>query len=422
MAAPAIPHAGFDHTLAFLKDGYTFISRRCEALGSDVFTTRLLLKPVTCMRGADAAALFYGGGRFTRTGGAMPPTVLRLLQDKGSVQQLDGAAHRRRKGLFVDLIMNAGAEAAVVGLFREEWRRALADWSARPSIVLLDEAYLVLTRTICRWMGVPLDETSDHTMADDLSAMVENTAHFGPSVLAALWRRRGTERKLVGLVEKVRAGRGEIATDTPLAAIAMYRDEDGALLDPEVAAVEILNIVRPTAAIARYVMFVAMALEAHPEWKTTLAGGERAMYEAFCEEVRRLYPFFPVIGGKVRIPFEWEERGAAFAKGDWVLLDLYGTNRDARTFPDPEAFAPQRDLSWRRQGFEFVPQGGGTASTTHRCPGEQFTVGVMSEAARLLVEETDYRVPEQDLSLDLATIPAKPPERLILSDVRRRPQ
>ncbi len=41
--------------------------------------------------------MFYSGDRFTRTGGAMPPTVLRLLQDKGSVQQLDGAAHLQHR-------------------------------------------------------------------------------------------------------------------------------------------------------------------------------------------------------------------------------------------------------------------------------------------------------------------------------------
>lgn len=418
MANASVPHIGMDQTLAFLRDGYGFISRRCDALGSDAFTTRLLLKPVTCLRGEEAAEMFYGGDHFTRTGGAMPPTVLRLLQDKGSVQQLDGADHRHRKALFVDLIMNREAEGAVADLLREEWRAAMARWAERSSIVLLDEAYRVLTRTICRWMGLALDEDATDTMTRELSAMVENTAHFGPSVVVALMRRRHAERFIEDIVRKIRSGESDIPASAPIAQIARFRDADGTLLDEAEAAVEALNILRPTAAIARYVMFCALALEDHPNWASALEGADDARYEAFAEEVRRLYPFFPVIGGKVRAPFEWH--GLSFSEGDWALFDLYGTNHDPRRFQNPERFAPQRDISWRDQGFDFVPQGAGEARTNHRCPGEQFTVAIMREATRLMVEEMDYAVPEQDLSVSLATIPAKPPTRLILSGVRRR--
>src|SRR5699024_2748272 len=68
-----------DSTLAFLREGYPFASSRFEALGEDVFTTRLVLRPVTFLRGEEAAAMFYGGDRFTRQG-AMPATVQHLLQ------------------------------------------------------------------------------------------------------------------------------------------------------------------------------------------------------------------------------------------------------------------------------------------------------------------------------------------------------
>lgn len=99
-----IPRASeLDNTLAFLWEAYTFISRRCDRLGSELFRMRIMLTPVVCMRGAAAAQFFYEDDRFTRQG-AMPQTTLRLLQDKGSVQSLDGAAHRHRKGLFMSLM------------------------------------------------------------------------------------------------------------------------------------------------------------------------------------------------------------------------------------------------------------------------------------------------------------------------------
>ena len=96
-----------DATLALLREGYPFISRRCDRFGSDLFETRLMLRPAICMRGAEAARIFYDGERFTRRN-AMPEGTLRLLQDHGSVQQLDGQAHLHRKSLFMSFMTPEG--------------------------------------------------------------------------------------------------------------------------------------------------------------------------------------------------------------------------------------------------------------------------------------------------------------------------
>lgn len=417
--ARSIPSVkGFDHTFAFLREGYEFVSRRCDSLGSDFVRARLMLKPVICARGASAAEMFYGGNRLTRQGGAMPPTVLRLLQDKGSVQQLDGSAHHHRKSLFVDLLMNEKAEAEFVELFRDEWLQTLSQWAERPSIVLFDEANLVLTRTICRWMDVPLDAKGDEEMTRELSSMIENAGSIGPAVLVALWRRRKTERLIVELVEKLRNGIPEDLSSSPLASIASFRDVDGAMLSTEAAAVEILNILRPTVAIGRYIMFAAMALKDNPRWRESLHGADSELYESFAEEVRRLYPFFPVIGGIARKDFEWD--GYGIAQGDWVLLDLHGTNHDPRLFPDPHSFESARPISWRDQDYAFVPQGAGQTRENHRCPGEQFTVAAIREAARLLVEDMEYAVPEQDFSMPLNHMPARPRSGMILANIKVR--
>ena len=47
----------------------------------------------------------------------MPPTVLRLLQETGSVQLLDSGANRHCMAIIVDLVMNDTAEAGLVDLF-----------------------------------------------------------------------------------------------------------------------------------------------------------------------------------------------------------------------------------------------------------------------------------------------------------------
>src|SRR5699024_8608826 len=65
--------AHFDSTISFLREGYAFISSRCDRLNTDVFTSRIGLLPVTFIRGAEAAELFYEGDRFTHRVPCRPP-------------------------------------------------------------------------------------------------------------------------------------------------------------------------------------------------------------------------------------------------------------------------------------------------------------------------------------------------------------
>lgn len=109
-----------DSTLALLSEGYAFVPRRRERYGSDVFETRLMLTKAVCVTGEEAAEVFYEPGRFTRKG-ALPQTILRLLQDRGSVQVMDGEAHRHRKWMFMSLMTPAGI-AGLADAIDEEWR------------------------------------------------------------------------------------------------------------------------------------------------------------------------------------------------------------------------------------------------------------------------------------------------------------
>lgn len=408
-AVPFLP--GLDHTLQFLRQGYGFVGRGCKTVGADRFRARLMLRPVVCARGADAARLIYDPDLFTRKG-AMPPTVLRLLQDKGSVQLLDDSAHQHRKALFTGLLMTDQAEEAFLALFREEWDRALQDWAARGRIVLFDQVNLVLTRAICRWTGIVPGDAQQ--MADDLSAMIENTGRLGPRMWLAMARRRRVE----ALVRKaVRQARDGDAADTPLHRIARFRDADGSLLTLDQATIEVINILRPTVAIGRYVTFAALALHRHPEWRKALRDASTG-YEPFAEEVRRHSPFFPVIGGIARRDIRWD--GMALSKGDWMLVDLFGTCHDPRLFPRPQDFDPERPLSWRDFGCDFVPQGAGDPHRGHRCPGERLTVATIRCATERLVRGMDYAVPPQDLTVSLSRIPALPASGMILADIRAR--
>ncbi|SDY56143.1 cytochrome P450 [Citreimonas salinaria] len=394
---PTLP--GFDSTTAFLREGYRFVSRRCQALGSDGFRTRIMLRPVTCLRGAEAAREFYRPGRMTRRG-AMPKQVLKLLQDKGSVQMLDDAPHRVRKAMFMDLMTPGNLDRARQ-IFDEEWRAAVRGWTNR-EIALSKGVRDVMTRTAMRWCGLDPAAHDSAARSAELSAMYASAGKLGPAYLRARLLRARSERWARRVIGQVR--KAEMPDDSAVARIAFHVDADGAHLTEAAAAVELLNLLRPIVAVGRYVVFVAHALHVHRD-SIPADRNDDAMNAAIAHEVRRLYPFFPVIGGRVREPFEW--RGARFDRGDWLLLDLYGTNRDPASWPMSETFRPERHEGLDEQPDALIPQGGGDYLKNHRCPGEWLTVALMTEAVGQL-RDMQWHVPQQNLDLPANEFPPIP--------------
>lgn len=399
-----------DSSLALLREGYTFVSSRCDANGTDLFQTRLMLRPVVCIRGAAAAEFFYGGGRFSRAG-ALPRSAKHLLQDAGSVQTLEGSAHHRRKQLFLEL----GSPDSAQGLgeaFDTQWHSQSNGLPLERRFVLHSEVRRVLTATACRWAGLPTDPSTIRRRSRELGLMIDQADAFGPLNWYARWRRHSTEKWARKAILAIRSAGHGSGTGTPLEAIAVHRDESGKELSPDTAAVELLNLLRPIVAVSNYIVFAALALVQHPQWKSVLRNGDDADLQCFAQEVRRYYPFFPFVGGTATGHLKWA--GHTFKPGDWVLLDLYGTNHDRRIWTDPESFNPERFRDWQPDPNTLVPQGAGDKETGHRCPGEDFTVELTKRATRSLAATADLRVPAQDMTFNLSTMPALPKSGFIM--------
>jgi len=404
-----------DGTLSLLREGYAFIQNRCRRLNTDVFETRLMLGRVTCVMGADAAEMFYHPGRFTRKK-ALPPSALMLLQDVGSAQVLDGEVHRHRKQMLLSL-MTPDRIRALVSDFEETWQGRIATWAAADEVMLHNEVEQILCSAVCRWAGIPLTEAAVLQRTGEFSAMIDGAGAIGPRNWKAMLLRARTEEWVCSIIEGIRAHHMKVAEDSPACVVAMYRGPDGELLDVQSAAVELINLLRPTVAVARYITFAALALHQYPECRERIRGGGEDWLECFVQEVRRFYPFFPAVGGRARQAFDW--RGMHFEAGAWVLLDLYGTNHDPRIWGDPETFRPDRFRSWDRSPYTLIPQGGGDHVIGHRCAGERLTIELVKAAARLLATAMDYDVPEQDLRVDLGRMPAIPASRFLIRNVAR---
>lgn len=410
-----IPHIeGIDNTLALLSEGYEFIPSRCRAYRTDIFETRLMLQKVYCVTGEEAARMFYTPDRFTRRR-ALPPTTLALLQDLGSVQLKDGEAHRHRKEMFLSL-MTPENRQRLMEITATELRKFFLKWERMDRVVFHNEVEEVLCRAVCAWSGVPLSEADVRQRTREFSAMIDGAGSAGPRNWEGMLLRSRTERWARELIESIRAGRIPLRDEHAAYVIAHHREPNGEPLDTKVAEVELINVLRPTVAVARYITFAALALHQHPECRTRLLAGDEDDSEHFVQEVRRFYPFFPAIGGRAKQAFDWRDHH--FEQGAWVLLDVYGTLHDPRIWSEPEAFRPERFRNWNGSAFNLIPQGAGDHRNGHRCPGEWITIDLMKTVIPLLLHEVDYVVPKQDLHIDLSRMPAIPESRLIITKAR----
>lgn len=404
-----------DSTIALVREGYDFIGNRTRRLRTDVFRTRILFRPTICMMGEQAARLFYDDRLFSRRGAA-PRRLRKTLFGLGGVQGLDGASHRVRKAMFMQLMDDVSIRR-LLAEHEAEWNVAIERWvRSDRELVLMEEAERILCVAACRWVGVPLSGSEIESRRRDLSAMIDGSGGIGLRFRRAVRARRRCEAWIADLIDLSRPA-PPTAESTPLSLIANFRGPDGRWLERRVAAVEVLNLLRPIVAIGRFIAFAALALHGHPDARERVASGGPAESLAFVHEVRRFYPFFPFAAARVREEFVW--RGLRFPAGARVLLDLHGTDHDARIWGDPERFRPERFEGVDPRPFAFVPQGGGEHHTGHRCAGEWITIEIMAAAVRILTTRIGYTLPDQDLRIDRRRMPTAPTSGVRIRDVRR---
>ncbi|MGW0564937.1 cytochrome P450 [Streptomyces sp. NPDC003016] len=403
-----------DRTASLLFEGYAWLPDRMRRAAGPVVRARVLGRHAVALRGPDAVRFFYDE-RHVRRHKAIPEPVLSTLFGHKAIHTLDGEAHRVRKAMFLSLLTPPARIADLVEEVTSAWDKAVRSWKDRQAVVLFDEAAKVLTAGVCRWAGVPLEPATTQTVSRDLVALVDGFATPGPRHWRARKARGRCEATLAGLVDDVRAGATKVSEGSVVATVAQHRDADGRLLDARTAAVELLNIIRPTVAVSWFVAFAGHALHQWPENRERLKAGDAAYTAAFVHEIRRFYPFAPVTGGRAAADLTW--RGEHIPAGGLVLLDLYGQNHDLELWGDPYAFRPQRFLERPVERDELIPQGGGDPSTGHRCPGEAVTIALL-EALSIRLARLQYEVPAQDLTIPLRRIPTRPRSGLRITEVR----
>ncbi|AWB91097.1 cytochrome P450 [Aeromicrobium chenweiae] len=393
-----------DQSLVLLRNGYRFWETMRRRAGSEIVQTRLLHERVTAIRGASAAQFFYECPDTERSS-ALPTALVGPLFGKGPVHMLDGDAHTHRKATFNELIGPVSVRDVADAVARR-WDERAPRWSGRVDV--FEQVGAMLLESGCDWVGIALEPDQAAGRARDMLAMVDGFG--GPNLrqVAARRARRRTEAWVEPLVEESR-GAGATVT-TPLDAWSHHRDTEGELLPAHTAAVEVINLLRPLVAVSWLVAGLFEALDVNPASRDDLRS-HRVSAMGVAQEVRRTYPFVPFLATRATRDLEWQ--GATIEKGTLLVLDVWGTNHDPRIWRDPEAFDPGRFDHTPVTPYNLVPQGGGSAATGHRCPGEDLTVAILATLAG--------RVADLHCTVEgpRATLRRMPPKPRLVVKVRR---
>lgn len=403
-----------DSSISLFNEGYNFISNRCRELRTNAFRARIMFRPVVCMQGEEAAKVFYNPELFIRKNSA-PVTTLKLLQDIGSVNGSDDNAHQTRKQLFTSFMAKESV-MRLMYLAENEFQKSLREWEGKSDIILHDEIQEIFCTAVLQWVGLTPEPYEIRRRTEECAAVLEGSGSIGFANLKAQWLRSRCESWAQETIKQIRYEELDVDSTSPVHILAWHRDFDGKLLSQSTAAVELIKLIQSVVAVARFVVFGALALHEHPHLRKRMESPQ--FLNLFVQEVRRFYPFFPFVVGRTKKNVHWN--GAVLKKGQWVLFDLYGTNHDPEIWDNPHLFNPERFLDWNGGVYGFVPQGGGVANYGHRCPIEAIAVALMEMSMRILSSSMDYDVPEQNLEIKFNQMPALPQSGFKISKVRQR--
>jgi len=394
-----------DLMVRLLRRGYDALGEdRTAREGGDAYVSRMLGRRSLVVCGEEGVRFFYDEDRVKRHH-AMPFPLAGLLFGRGAVHGLDDEKHAERREVFTEVLAPARF-GILVQTAAGRLEDAAGRWKGR--VDLFDELVELYGITVIEWAGADVSRRQARAMSHVLATVVDGFGFSMPAYAKAWVARRRANRWATAQVRSVRQGRH---TPPPGSALAAWAATD---LKDTVAGVELLNVLRPTVAVAWFGAFAAVAIEGHPRWRQRLATARvRPEHVAFAHEVRRTGPFAPALTGRLRGTTSYS--GIDMAAGQRVVLDLWGTNHHRTRYDAPEEFRPERFLEHPPGADDLVPQGGGPPSG-HRCPGEPLVVDLLAETVRVLAG-VDYAL-ASDGSFDRHRIPTRPDDRLVVSGRR----
>ncbi|HZR54531.1 MAG TPA: cytochrome P450 [Streptosporangiaceae bacterium] len=203
----------------------------------------------------------------------------------------------------------------------------------------------------------------------------------------ALAYRRQYDEIVDRLIEAARQDPRLDGRDDVLALMLQSKYDDGSPMTRDEIADQLLTLL--TAGHETTATTLAWAVERlrrHPEMLRRLvaeadAGGSE-LREATILEVQRTRPVVDRTARQVHAP-SMELGRWTLPKGQIVMVSIYLMHNNAKLFPDPGAFDPDRFAGKRPDTYEWIPFGGGV----RRCIGAAFASMEMNVVLRTLLRD-----------------------------------
>ena len=325
--------------------------------------------------------------------------VLEPLVGPRSVLLLDGQKHLAQRKLMLPAF-HGERMRALTGVMEEVAVAEVAGW--RPG-----EPFALHTRTQALTLEIVLRAVfgaREGEQLDELRPAVKEFMELGASPLSLLpvfrrrlgpltpWtrflaaRERADALLLTLIDERRRAGDDG---DDVLTMLLAARDEDGKPMTDRELRDELVTLLiagHETTASALSWGFEQMvrAPEVLARVARAAVDDDTAYLEATVKEILRRRPVLPIAGPR-RIKQAVEIGGRRYEPGPAFAACIYLVHHDARTYPEPYAFRPERFLDGNPGKFSWIPFGGGV----RRCLGASFAQLEMRIALQAILSQVE---------------------------------
>ncbi len=323
---------------------------------------------------------------------------LRRILGPNSLLGIDEDRHLSQRKLLLPSFHGqrmAGYEAIIA----EEAAREIDGWpegvELRTTEPMMRITLNVILRAVFGAEGETLDALRDLmprfvTLGSRLALLTFLHHDLGPS---SPWgrfirMRREFDRIVGELIDRARRDPDLAARTDVLALLVQARHEDGDSMAFAEIADELLTLLAAGhETTATTLSWAVERLRRHPAvWERLTAeadDGGKALREATIKEVQRVRPVIPFAGRFVMKPFELG--GYVIPPGVTIAVSMVLTHTDARVFPRPLRFDPDRFVEAKPDTYSWIPFGGGI----RRCIGAAFANMEMDVVLRTMLERLE---------------------------------
>jgi cytochrome P450 len=325
--------------------------------------------------------------------------ILEPIVGARSVLLLDGREHLAQRKLMLPAF-HGERMRALTGVMEEVAAAEVAGWPPGEAFPLHERTQALALEVILR----AVFGAREGRQLDELRVAMKDVMDLGssPLTLLPIFRRRlgpltgwgrfvdARERAntlLLALIDERRRAGDE--GDDVLTMLLAARDEDGnPMTDGELRdeLVTLLVAGHETTASALSWGFEQMVRAPEVLARVTQAAldDDGAYLDATVKEILRRRPVLPIAGPR-RIKQPVEIGGRRYEPGPAFAACIYLVHHDARIYPEPYAFRPERFLDGNPGRFSWIPFGGGV----RRCLGAAFAQLEMKIALRAILSEVE---------------------------------